>query len=216
MELIILFLDRRWDREEKWNPPLLLFVWPADEKTRHLELKDPRVPSLFWRSLFLSFAHRDVVTLCVVCEWAPCLALSLTWEIMCTHTHTHTHAMCWGEIGQRQKHNNCLSQVGMAGGEKDQECEPRAAIPAPPSPCGSHSCRSHPSTFAGENEIEEQQTLSYCYEIPNPAHASSRLGKIMLPSSTVFPSPEGGLRLWMEHRKAASLVRRMALNNLKQ
>lgn len=68
--------------------------------------------------------------------------------------------MCWGEIGQRQTPNNCLSQVGMAGGEKDQECEPRAAIPAPPSPGGSHCCRSRPSIFAGENEIEEEQTLS--------------------------------------------------------
>lgn len=130
-------------------------------------------------------------------------------------TQTHTRAMCWGETGQRQKPNNCLSQVGMAGGEKDQACEPRAAIPAPPSPGGSHCCRSRPSIFAGENEIEEEQTLSYCYEIPNPEHASSTW-KIVLPSSTVLPSPESGLHLWMEHRKAASLVWRMVLNNLKQ
>ena len=145
------------------------------------------------------------------------------YEIVQTHTHTHTSmqihthtsATCWGEIAQRQTHNNCLSQGVMAGGEKPgvqaKDCNSWATKSQGQSPL-QELC----SSLAGENEIEEEQTLSYCYEIPNPAHASSRLGKMVLPSGTVLPSPEGRLPLWMEHRKAASLVWRMVLNNLKE
>lgn len=86
--------------------------------------------SEFWRSPFLSPAHLDVVMLLCSLWMSP---MSCPWscvrnyEIVCV-------CMCWGEIGQRPKHNDCLSQVGTAGGEKGQGCRPRAAVPVPPGP----------------------------------------------------------------------------------
>lgn len=65
-------------------------------------------------------------------------------------------------------------QVETAGDEKEQECGPRAAIPVPPSPSAAGNVgRRHYATFADDNETEEEQIVSHCYEIPNPIAISS-------------------------------------------
>lgn len=169
--------------------------------------------SEFWRSPFLSPAHLDVVMLLcslwmspMSCPWS-CVG---NYEIVCV-------CMCWGEIGQRPKHNDCLSQVGTAGGEKGQGCRPRAAVPVPPGPSAAvHVAGGILPHLQVKMKLKKSKFLLTAMKAQTPSilPPSGRPGKIVLPSNTVFPGPEGGLHLWVEHRKAASLVLRMIFTTI--
>ena len=151
--------------------------------------------SEYWRSPFLSPAHLDVVMLLcslwmspMSCPWS-CVG---NYEIVCV-------CVCRGERGQRPKHNDCLSQVGTAGGAKDQGCRPGAAVPGPPGPSVAvHAAGSILPHLQVKMKLKKSKFLLTAMKSQTPSILPpSGLGKLCCPPAQCFPAlTEGSTYEW--------------------
>ena len=75
---------------------------------------------------------------------------------------------------------------------KNQECKPRTAIPEPPSPRGSHRCRSYVPHLLVKMKLKKSKLLATAMKFRTPRMLLQDWEKWCCPLARFFPAPRVG------------------------
>lgn len=112
------------------------------------------------------------------------------YEIVQTHTHTQAQ-----RVGERERRGKNVTTASCREGwlvVKNQECKPRTAIPEPPSPGGSHHCRSHVPHLLVKMKLKKSKLLVTAVKFRTPRMLHQDWKKWCCPLARCFPAPRAG------------------------